>query len=121
MLSVEVPDPPNGLRVALEHHSRTANDLSLLTAAVSFRVEAGLLRDAIVSIGGVASSAVRMRPAEAALNGKTLPARDEIEALVVAHVDHIADLRGSAAFKKHLAATLLERALRSAWNQEECR
>lgn len=121
VLSVEVPDPPPDLRVALEHHSRTANDLSLLTAAVSFRVEAGGVRDAIVAVGGVARSVVRLRAVEAALEGSPLPSRDAIEALVVAQVDPIADIRGSAAFKRHLAATLVERALRSAWTHEESR
>jgi probable selenate reductase FAD-binding subunit len=121
MLSVEVPDPPGDLRVALENHSRTANDLSLLTVAVSFRIRAGGVRDAIVAVGGVAVSVVRLRPVEAAFQGRPLPARDKIEALIAAHVDPITDIRGSAAFKRQLAATLVERALRSAWNQEECR
>lgn len=121
VLSVEVPDPPGDLRVALEHHSRTANDLSLLTAAVSFRAEAGGVRDAIVAVGGVARTVVRLRPVEVALDGRPLPSRDEIEALVAAQVNPIADIRGSAAFKRHLAATLVERALRRAWNHEESR
>jgi len=121
VLSVEVPDPPGDLRVALEHHSRTANDLSLVATAVSLRKEAGRVRDAIVAVGGVAASVVRLRHVEAALDGRPLPARDKIEALVTANVDPIADIRGSAAFKRHLAATLVERTLRSAWNQEVCR
>jgi probable selenate reductase FAD-binding subunit len=121
VLSVEVPDPPGDLRVALENHSRTANDLSLVAAAVSLRTEAGRVRDAIVAVGGVARSVIRLRPVEAALNGRPLPSRDDVEALVTAHVDPIADIRGSAAFKRQLAATLVERALRRAWNQEECR
>ena len=121
VLSVEVPDPPGDLRVALENHTRTANDLSLVAVAVSFRIQAGGVRDAIVAAGGVARSVVRLRPVEAALDGRALPSRDEIEALVEANVDPIADIRGSAAFKRHLAAALVERALRSAWNQEECR
>jgi probable selenate reductase FAD-binding subunit len=118
VLSVEVPDPPGELRVALENHSRTANDLSLIAAAVSLRIKAGRVRDAIVAVGGVARSVVRLRPVEAALQGKPLPSRDEVEALVAAHVDPITDIRGSAAFKRQLAATLVERALRSAWTQE---
>jgi putative selenate reductase FAD-binding subunit len=121
VLSVEVPDPPADLQVALENYTRTANDLSLVTAAVSFRIQAGCLHDAIVAVGGVAASVVRLRQVEAALSGKPLGSREEIEALVTAQVDPIADIRGSAAFKRHLAATLVERALRHAWNQEECR
>lgn len=121
VLSVEVPDAPGDLRVALENHSRTANDLSLITAAVSFRLQGGGVRDTIVAVGGVARSVVRLRHVEAALNGRPLPSRGEIEALVKAEVDPIRDIRGSAAFKRQLAATLVERALRRAWNQEECR
>ena len=119
VLSVEVPDPPGDLRVALENHTRTANDLSLVAATVSFRIEAGGVRGAIVAVGGVARSVVRLRPVEAALQGRPLPPRDEIETLVAAHVDPITDVRGSAAFKRQLAATLVERALRSAWSQGE--
>jgi putative selenate reductase FAD-binding subunit len=118
VLSVELSDPPRGLRVALEHYSRTANDVSLLTAAVSFRIKAGGVQGAIVAVGGVAPTVVRLRPLEVALEGRPLPARDELEASVEALVDPVADLRGSAAFKRHLAATLVERALRHAWNQE---
>jgi len=118
VLSVEVPDSQGDVRVAVENHSRTANDLSLVAAAVSFRIRAGRVRDAIVAVGGVARTVVRLRPVEAALQGRALPARDEIEALVAAHVDPITDIRGSAPFKRQLAATLVERALRSAWNQE---
>jgi len=121
VLSVEVPEPPGDLRVALENHSRTANDLSLITAAVSFRVAAGAVEGAIVATGGVARSAVRLRPVEAALDGRPLAPRDEIEALVTAHLDPVTDIRGSAAFKRHLAATLVERALRRAWTQTEHR
>ncbi|MBZ5589194.1 MAG: FAD binding domain-containing protein [Acidobacteriia bacterium] len=121
VLSVEVPDPPGDLRIAIENHSRTANDLSLIAAAVSLRNDAGRVRNAIVAVGGVSRTVIRLRPVEAALDGRPLPARHEVEALVAAHVDPITDIRGSAAFKRHLAATLVERALRSAWNQEGCR
>ncbi len=121
LLSVEVPDASPDLRLELEHHSRTANDLSLLTAAVSFCTESGCVRGAIVAVGGVARSAVRLRALEAALEGEPLPGREAVEALVAAEVDPVSDIRGSAAFKKHLAATLVERALRRAFHREEGR
>ena len=120
LLSVEVPDPPDDLRVALEHHSRTANDVSILTVAVSFGCADGHLRGPILAVGGVAASVIRLRAAEAALDGKPLPDREQVEALVEAEVEPIDDIRGSAAFKQRLAAVLVERALRRAWNGEEC-
>ncbi len=121
LLAVEVPDPPRDLRIALEHHSRTANDLSLVAVAASLRDEANRVRDAVVAVGGVASSVVRLRGVEAALDGRPLPAGGEIEALVKAQVNPIDDIRGSASFKRQIAATLVERALRRAWNQQERR
>ncbi|MBN1944884.1 MAG: FAD binding domain-containing protein [Bradymonadales bacterium] len=117
VLSVEVPDPPADLRVALECHTRTANDVSLITAGVSLRNEQGCMRDLIVAAGGVAASVVRLHEVEAALEGKPLPSREEVESLVAGQVNPIADIRGSADFKRHLAATLVERALRKAWNR----
>jgi len=119
VLSVEVPDPPQGSGVALDHYSRTANDLSIVTAAVSMRVEEGRARDVILAVGGVAATAIRLAHVEAALEGNALLPKGAIEALVAAHVAPIDDIRGSAAFKRVIAGTLVERASLVAWSRAQ--
>jgi CO/xanthine dehydrogenase FAD-binding subunit len=67
----------------------------------------------ILAIGGVAPSVVRLHGVEAALDGHPLPPAAQVEALIADAVHPIDDLRGSAAYKRTIAAVLGERALRS--------
>ena len=58
-------------------------------------------------MGGVAPTVVRLRALEAALDGKPLPSRDAMEAMVRPLVAPIDDVRGSAAYKRQVAAALV--------------
>jgi putative selenate reductase FAD-binding subunit len=112
ILSVFVP--ASSRRFGLQNQTRTAADISVITAAASFTLAGDRLQKPILAVGGVAPHVVRLHQVEKALEGQPLPAQAQLEALVASAVNPIDDLRGSAAFKRHLASVLAERALRAA-------
>lgn len=104
---------------AVERYSRTANDLSILTAAVSLTRDGTTVLRPIIAAGGVAKHVLRLEPVERALNGQPLPVRAVLERLVSKHVSPINDIRGSAEFKQHLAGVLVAKAILRAYRQSE--
>ena len=114
---VRVAKSALGRRVAAEKYSRTMNDISVITAAVSLTGKAGAIERPIVAVGGVAKHVVRLQSVEEALDGQPPPGRDTIERLVAGAVSPITDLRGSAEFKRHLGGVLVAQAIRRAIQQ----
>lgn len=102
----------------VERYSRTANDLSILTTAVSLARDGQKVAGPVIAAGGVAKHVIRLEAVEQALDGKPLPGREAIERLVASHVSPIADIRGSIEFKQHLAGVLVAKALLRAYRQE---
>lgn len=115
---------PLGRRAAALRWARTACDLSVLTASVSFtpsRQAAGAvpgagekdapILDVKVALGGLGPRARRFPEIEKLLEGKPLPSKAEIEALVSPLLSPVDDHRGSAAFKRLRAAALAADAL----------
>lgn len=98
--------------------ARVSCDLSVLGAAASFRLDGGRVRGLRLVLGGVAPHARRAATLEAAFEGRPLPSRDAIEAMVAGaapsgspHLSPIDDERGSAAFKRSRIAALVAEAL----------
>lgn len=112
ILSVFVPASSRGF--GQFNQTRTASDLSIINVAVSLGLEGERVLKPIVAMGGVARHVVRLRPVEDVLDGNPLPPAESIEPLIARAVDPIDDLRGSAAYKRHLASVLCGRALRAA-------
>jgi probable selenate reductase FAD-binding subunit len=112
ILSVFVPMTGRGF--GLDHLTRTASDISVVAASASLRTQDGCVQEPILAVGGVAAHVVRLSDVEQALDGKPLPEREQIEELVSIAVNPIDDLRGTAAFKRHIAAVLGARALHAA-------
>ncbi len=104
---------------AYRRWSRTACDVSVITVAVSYRLESAsgpaggeaLVRDARIALGGMGATVRRFPEIEAALEGRALPPRDALESMASAYLDPISDARGSAGFKRYRAACLLAEAL----------
>ncbi|MGH7089190.1 MAG: FAD binding domain-containing protein [Stellaceae bacterium] len=96
--------------------TRAAEDWPALGIAVSFDLEDGAIVDARVALGAATSHPLRLRAAEAALNG----ARPDDAALkrvgdaAASEAKIVADDRGSASYKKHLLRVYLARAVRQA-------
>ena len=78
--------------------------------------DGGVLRDVRIGLGALGSTPLRARDAEAILEGQppeegTLPGRrDRLQA----QVDPLSDLRGSADYKREMAAVFTYRALQRA-------
>ncbi|HVP10359.1 MAG TPA: FAD binding domain-containing protein [Phycisphaerae bacterium] len=102
-------------QAAVEKYSRTANDLSILTAAVTLAREGDAIIDPVIAAGGVAKHVIRLEGVEQALDGQTPPKRDAIERLVAGNVSPITDLRGSEEFKRQIAGVLVAKAILRAY------
>lgn len=106
---------------AFGRSSRTACDVSTVTvsAAAAFTGsggplasgqtagQPGVLSKLRLALGGLGPSAVRRPDLEKLFEGKTVPAKAEIEAAVLPLLSAIDDVRGSAALKRQQAAVLV--------------
>ena len=105
-------------RFGLEFHLRQSADITIVSIAVSTIVNNGALKNPIIAAGCVAERVVRLARVEQALHGRGLPAQEKVEKLISDSVTPITDVRGSAAFKKHLVGVLGYRALCQAVNDK---
>jgi xanthine dehydrogenase small subunit len=86
-------------------------DISTFSAAISVRVEDGVLTNVRIAYGGVAATVVRLPRTEAALTGKppTEATFDGAAEIAAAEVKPISDVRGSADYRRRLAGNILRR------------
>ena len=83
----------------LRKFSRAANDISMITAAVTFNIQNEKLSDVRVAVGGVGKHVVRLNELENKLESSKLLARSEIEDTVKNIVAPVKDIRGGFQFK----------------------
>lgn len=100
-----------GTRAAYRRWSRTACDLSLLSAATAFTLEGSRAKGLKIALGGLGPRARRRPDLEALFEGRELPGREAIEASVISLLEPLGDLRGSAEFKALRGAQLVADAL----------
>jgi putative selenate reductase FAD-binding subunit len=94
-------------KYGLRKFSRAANDISIITAAVTFNIQNENLSNVRVAAGGVGKHVVRLAELENELEGNKLPARTEIENTVKKTVSPLKDIRGGIQFKKYMAGVLI--------------
>jgi carbon-monoxide dehydrogenase medium subunit len=96
--------------------TRTADDWPALGIAVSFATYGKLIQDARVVVGAATEKAVRLRDAEAVLNGATIS--DTVLArageAAAAEAEVVGDARGSAAYKREMLRVYAARAVKQA-------
>jgi len=102
---------PSSLLGGYARWARVSCDLSVLSAAASYRLEGGRVRGLTLVLGGMGAHARRFPALEALFEGKALPGREAIEALVAPRLSPISDQRGSADFKRLRMAGLVSEAL----------
>lgn len=107
---IRIPLGARCRRVGLAKYVRCANDRATVNAAASVSATAGNPIMPILVVGGVAERVLRLDTVERAVDGAELD-RDALEALVRDAVSPTTDLRGSAAFKRHLTGVLIAEAL----------
>ena len=94
--------------------TRTACDLSILAMAASWLPDGKLMREVRIACDGVAKKPIRLTEMEKILEGNPLPSREEIEKIAAPLLSPLDDLRGSAAFKRMRASTLIADAILNA-------
>jgi len=110
--SVRIPRPSPAMLVRIVKLSkRFDSDISGVCGAFALGIEDGMVREARVAFGGMAGIPARAPGCEAALTGKPWNA-ETVEAAARALADDytpLDDLRGSAAYRRTVAANLLRR------------
>ena len=117
LLEIRLPAWPAGRRWGFQEFARRRGDFAMAAAAVFYdQDERGKARDAHVGVFGVADRPLRLAAVEAELNGKTVDAATiaKAEAATSAAVDPQDDIHASAAYRRALVGTMVERALMSA-------
>src|SRR5437763_1428668 len=117
IVEVRLPAWPRERRWAFEEFARCRGDFAMAAAAVFFdQNDDGTAREAHVGVVGVADRPLRPPSVEAVLNGRTVDAAAiaEAEAAASAAVDPQNDIHASAAYRRALAGTMVERALKRA-------
>ena len=113
---VPVPPPKTGWAF-MKFLPRTADDYGVVVVAVSLRVDSrNKCQHVRIALGSAGPTPVRATNAEAVLAGHkvTAGAIQEAAEVVKSEIDPISDVRGSAEYKKEMAAVFTRRALEQA-------
>ncbi|MGH7305762.1 MAG: FAD binding domain-containing protein [Candidatus Rokuibacteriota bacterium] len=120
VIGVVVPQPPAASGAAyVKFLPRTADDYATVSVAttVSLEPDGERCRAARIALGSVGVTPIRARAAEALLTGQRFGA-DLMKTAgesVKGAVDPLSDQRGSAAYKREMAAVMAGRALAQSW------
>ncbi len=118
---IVLPRPRAGRVAACRNARASANARSIVSAAVAVTVVRDAVRHPVIVLGGLAGHVARLTAVEEALDGRPLPAMDELQALASRAVRPGADLSGSAAFRRYQAGVVVALALRDALGQKRGR
>ena len=116
LVAAELPLLPVGTRTGFQEFSRRKGDFAIAMALVCYRLVNGMIVDPRVAIGGAEACARRVPQAEAILRGKAPNADVFAKAgeAAAAAIDPLEDINNTAAYRRSLVCTLVERALESA-------
>ena len=118
VIGVTVPEPPAGSGAAfVKFLPRTADDYATVAVAAVVTLDGDRCREARIALGSVGVTPLRGRAAESLLSGQRISQQllDAAGEAVKAAVDPLSDHRGSAAYKREMAAVMVRRALTQAW------
>jgi carbon-monoxide dehydrogenase medium subunit len=120
IVEVRLPSWPAGRRWGFQEFARRRGDFALAAAAVFYdRDESGKARNVHAGAIGVGDTPVRLHPVEAVLEGQIIDedAIAKAEAAAAAAVNPQHDIHASAAYRRALTGTMVERALRAAFTR----
>ncbi len=117
IVEMTLPPPGNWRAAYAKCTTRSADDWPALGVAVALEAAGTAVKEARVVIGAAVERPVRLKSAEALLRGKSLDDRLMRQAGEAAaeEADVVADIHGSAAYKKQLVRIHVARALQAAW------
>jgi carbon-monoxide dehydrogenase medium subunit len=113
---IRLPRLDPAWRCGFAEYSRRAGDFALALAIVALRLDRGVIAEARIALGGVASTPIPAPGAVRVLLGQT-PSEalwTEAAAAATAAVNPPGDIHGSAEYRRDLAGAMLRRALRQA-------
>jgi aerobic carbon-monoxide dehydrogenase medium subunit len=117
IVEVRLPPWPNGRRWGFQEFARRRGDFAMAAAAVFYdQDQSGKAKNAHVGVVGVADRPLRLAGVEDVLNGQLIDDATiaKAEAAASAAVDPQDDIHASAAYRRALVGTMVERALKQA-------
>src|SRR5215813_6430733 len=117
IVEVRLPAWLKGRRWGFEEFARRRGDFAMAGAAVFYdQDEAGRAVNAHVGVIGVGDRPQRLPEVEAVLNGRTVDDDTVVQAeqVTMANVHPADDIHASAAYRRALAGTMVERAIKTA-------
>jgi carbon-monoxide dehydrogenase medium subunit len=116
LAEIRLPMMADGWRTGFNEFSRRAGDFALGMALAALRLEAGVVKEARLGIGGVSDRAIRLERLEQMLVGKPASPQtfDAVAQEARAAIVPIADIHASAEYRNDLIATVVKRALSEA-------
>jgi carbon-monoxide dehydrogenase medium subunit len=117
IVDIRLPAWPAGRRWGFQEFARRRGDFAMAAAAVFYdQDQRGKARNAHVGVIGVGDRPMRLTAVEDVLNGQTIEEATiaKADAATSAAVDPQDDIHASAAYRRALVGTMVERALRSA-------
>jgi carbon-monoxide dehydrogenase medium subunit len=116
LVEFHLPQPETETRGGFYKIGRTAEDISMVNAAVALTVHKGIISQACVALGAVAPTPLRARAAEALLEGQ--PPTEEVfqqaAEKAAEEARPISDHRASADYRRRMSGVCTLRALRQA-------
>jgi aerobic carbon-monoxide dehydrogenase medium subunit len=116
LVAAELPLLAEGTRAGFQEFSRRKGDFAIAMALVCYRLERGAMVEPRVAVGGAEPRARRVAEAEAVLRGRA-PGKEvfaQAGAAAAAAIDPLEDINNTAAYRRSLVRTLIERALEGA-------
>ena len=117
IVEIRLPAWPPGRRWGFQEFARRRGDFAMAAAAVFYDQDArGKARNAHVGVIGVGDRPLRLTAVEDVLNGQSIDEATiaKADAATSAAVDPQDDIHASAAYRRSLVGTMVERALKSA-------
>ena len=117
IVEIRLPAWPTGRRWGFQEFARRRGDFAMAAAAVFYDQDArGKARNAHVGVIGVGDRPLRLTAVEDVLNGQSINEATiaKADAATSAAVDPQDDIHASAAYRRSLVGTMVERALKNA-------
>lgn len=116
LAEIRLPAMGPGWRTGFYEFSRRAGDFALGMALAALKVEASIVREARLGVGGVSDRAIRLQKLEEQLVGRSMSPEmiDTIAHAAWASVSPIGDIHASPEYRRDLVATAVRRALAEA-------